>query len=174
MTADLKPYPELRDSGVRWLGKVPALWGVRRLKSVCSESGLYGANVSAGAYVEHGVRFLRTTDITEDGKLKACGVFLPEELAQDHILADGDVLISRSGTVGRSFLYSRESHGPCSYAGLSGSFCSKRFRSIEVSVLLYENACFFRILAGHGHFVDHRESERRQVLEASFTASSAS
>ena len=30
---------------------------------------------------------------------------------------DGDVLISRSGTIGRSLLYDRSVHGPCAYAG---------------------------------------------------------
>ena len=29
----LKPYPDYKDSGVQWLGKVPAHWEVRRLKS---------------------------------------------------------------------------------------------------------------------------------------------
>ena len=33
MTAGLKPYPAYRDSGVEWLGKVPAHWEVRRLKT---------------------------------------------------------------------------------------------------------------------------------------------
>jgi len=32
--ADLKPYPAMKDSGVKWLGEVPAHWGVRRLKYV--------------------------------------------------------------------------------------------------------------------------------------------
>ncbi|MCA8920139.1 MAG: restriction endonuclease subunit S, partial [Planctomycetes bacterium] len=30
MTAALKPYPEMKDSGVEWLGEVPAHWEVRR------------------------------------------------------------------------------------------------------------------------------------------------
>ena len=29
-----KPYPEYKDSGVEWLGEVPAHWEVRRLKFV--------------------------------------------------------------------------------------------------------------------------------------------
>ena len=29
MIADLKPYPEYRESGLPWLGKVPAHWEVR-------------------------------------------------------------------------------------------------------------------------------------------------
>ena len=32
MTADLKPYPSYKPSGVEWLGDVPAHWDVRRLK----------------------------------------------------------------------------------------------------------------------------------------------
>ena len=105
-----------KPSGASWLGEMPAHWTVRRLKTVCSRAGLYGANVSAGAYATDGVRFIRTADITDDGELKAGGVFLPLDLVQHHLLQDGDVLVSRSGTVGRSFLY-RASHGRCAYAG---------------------------------------------------------
>ena len=115
--ASLLPYPAYKPSGVDWLGDLPAHWGVSRLKQLCSRSALYGANVSASLYQESGIRFLRTTDITEDGKLRAGGVFLPEELVRDYTLSDGDILVSRSGTIGRSLLYSSELHGPCSYAG---------------------------------------------------------
>ncbi|GAB4247493.1 restriction endonuclease subunit S [Deferrisoma sp.] len=31
-----KPYPAYKDSGVEWLGKVPAHWEIRRLKTLCS------------------------------------------------------------------------------------------------------------------------------------------
>ena len=110
-------YPEYHDAGVEWLGVIPAHWEVRRLKSLCSRYAQYGANVVASSYLPSGVRFLRTTDINEHGQLKGVGVFLPEELAGDYLLADGDLLISRSGTVGRSFLYDRGEHGPCAYAG---------------------------------------------------------
>ena len=32
--SDIGPYPEYRDSGVEWLGKVPAHWEIRRLRNV--------------------------------------------------------------------------------------------------------------------------------------------
>ncbi|MDW8373305.1 MAG: restriction endonuclease subunit S [Planctomycetota bacterium] len=40
-----KPYPAYKDSGVEWLGEIPAHWEVRRLKYVSSieNSGVYGA-----------------------------------------------------------------------------------------------------------------------------------
>jgi type I restriction enzyme S subunit len=36
MIDDLKPYPAMKDSGVPWLGEVPAHWAIERLKSSMS------------------------------------------------------------------------------------------------------------------------------------------
>jgi hypothetical protein len=32
MIADLKPYPEYKESGLPWVGRMPEHWDVRRLK----------------------------------------------------------------------------------------------------------------------------------------------
>jgi len=37
MIADLKPYPEYKDSGLPWLGKIPKHWDVRRFKYLLHE-----------------------------------------------------------------------------------------------------------------------------------------
>ena len=113
----LSPYIQYKPSGVEWLGDVPGHWEVRRLKHLCSQSALYGANISANFYTDKGFRFLRTTDITDGGCLKKGGVFISKNLVGDYLLNDGDLLISRSGTIGRSFLYDSGLHGACSYAG---------------------------------------------------------
>lgn len=117
VTKGLNPNEKMKDSGVEWLGKVPAEWAVKKLKNVCSQSALYGANIASSYYEGEGVRFLRTTDISDDGVLKNGGVFVHATLIEDYMLNDGDLLISRSGTVGRSFLYKSQHHGPCAYAG---------------------------------------------------------
>ena len=95
----------MKDSGVEWLREVPEGWEVKKLKNVCLQSALYGANVSSSQYEEEGVRFLRTTDISDDGVLKKGGVFIYATLIKDYMLNDGDLLISRSF------------HGLCAYAG---------------------------------------------------------
>jgi type I restriction enzyme S subunit len=112
-----RAYPAYKPSGIEWLGDVPAHWEIRRLKQLCTRSALYGANESADSYASEGVRFLRTTDITDQGKLIGDGVFLPIDAVREYILEDGDILFSRSGTIGRSFLYRKDPHGSCSYAG---------------------------------------------------------
>ena len=117
MSSRLQPYSLYKPSGVPWLGDVPVYWDVPSLKHVCLRYALYGANVSATKYLQSGIRFLRTSDITDTGNLNEDGVFLPEVTVRDYMLNDGDILLSRSGTVGRSFLYQSNLHGPCSYAG---------------------------------------------------------
>ena len=103
--------------GVGSLADIPSHWSVTALKRLCTHSALYGANVAEAEYRRSGVRFLRTTDITEDGELSPGGVYVEEWKVPEHRLDDGDLLLSRSGTVGRSFLYNASVHPPAAYAG---------------------------------------------------------
>lgn len=104
-------------SGVPWLGEIPQHWTVVALKRLCSRSALYGANVPTSRYELSGVRLIRTTDITSTGALREQGVHVAPATVSEWLLADGDILVSRSGTVGRSFLYNSQIHPPAAYAG---------------------------------------------------------
>ena len=118
VTRGLDPNVKLKPSGVEWLGDVPEHWEVRKLKRVCSQHAQYGGNIPASEYTTSGIRFLRTTDITEKGELVGEGVYISPYFSPDHTLNDGDILLTRSGaTIGQSFLYQSKKHGPCSYAG---------------------------------------------------------
>ena len=111
------PERRFRHSGHYWLGEIPENWKICKLKQVCEVYSLYGANVGADKYQDIGIRFLRTSDITEMGDLTEEGVFLPHDIVSEFILSDGDLLLSRSGTIGRSFIYQKNKHGICAYAG---------------------------------------------------------
>ena len=37
MIPNLQPYPEYRESGLPWLGRIPAQWDVRRMKLLLRE-----------------------------------------------------------------------------------------------------------------------------------------
>jgi type I restriction enzyme, S subunit len=92
----------------------------RALKWFCDGPPEYGLNVPASEYTSDGLRFLRTTDISEDGTLAAANDAVYVEPAQvvdkRHRLLSGDLLFSRSGTLGRCLRYQSE-HGPATYAG---------------------------------------------------------
>jgi type I restriction enzyme S subunit len=69
------------------------------------------------SYSNLGIRFIRTTDIGESGELIKSGVYVKPDLVKDYMLKNGDILLSRSGTIGRCFLFDINKHGQCAYAG---------------------------------------------------------
>ncbi len=118
VTKGLDPNVKMKDSGVEWLGEVPEHWVVSRLRHNIDGPLSYGANEAAESDEPNDPRFIRITDLHEDGTLRE-DTFksLPWSVAQPYLLSDGDVLLARSGaTVGKSFIY-RESMGPSCYAG---------------------------------------------------------
>ena len=125
MEAARQTYPEYKNTAIPGFPSLPKHWQVARLKHLCDYHSLYGANIPASEYRDTGVRFLRTTDITDEGLLTDEGVYLPTQAVAEYILGDGDILLSRSGTVGRSFLYRHKIHGPCAYAGYLVRFVPK-------------------------------------------------
>lgn len=76
-----------------------------RLKNACVDAGQYGVNVSPDEYRSSGIRMLRTSDLAE-GRLAPDeeGVFLDGPIAAPQLLEEHDLLLSRAGTIGRSYL----------------------------------------------------------------------
>jgi hypothetical protein len=89
------------------------------LKHLCSLRPEYGLNITPARYRDEGVRLLRTSDIAAGGSVRASGgVFLDgADVPAELLLRDGDLLFSRSGTLGRALLYSRDQHGEATFAG---------------------------------------------------------
>lgn len=118
VTKGLDPTVKMKDSGLEWLGAVPAHWEVKRLKYLLSEPLKYGANEPAENTDADQPRYIRITDFGADGKLRD-DTFksLDLEKALPYMLNDGDILLARSGaTVGKAFLY-RKTEGVAAYAG---------------------------------------------------------
>ncbi|MDK2788956.1 MAG: type restriction enzyme subunit [Epulopiscium sp.] len=129
VTKGLDPNVPMKDSGVEWIGEIPEGWSITKIKYICSESAVYGLNETADNYEDDGVRLIRTTDINEFGNLddKINGVFISEEKAKGYILKTGDILLSRSGSVGLSLYFDEEKYGKCSYASYLVKFRTNRF-----------------------------------------------
>lgn len=93
-------------------------WREIRLKHLLQAPLSYGANEAAGHERRDWPRYIRTTDITEDGGLREhTFASLPPDAARRHLLKNGDLLFVRSGaTAGKSFLYESR-FGPAAHAG---------------------------------------------------------
>jgi len=118
VTKGLDPDVKMKDSGIEWLGEIPEHWGAIRFKFLLDEPLQYGANESAEYDETAWPRYVRITDINENGNLREeTFKSLPEDIAQPYLLRDGDLLLARSGaTVGKTFLYLK-SWGRAAYAG---------------------------------------------------------
>ena len=117
VTKGLNSDAPMKDSGIEWLGEIPAHWAVRRLKTLLAEPLKYGANESASCTDSDCPRYIRITDIRENGMLRDDSFrSLPENLARPYLLASGDILFARSGSIGRTFLYD-SSWGKAAFAG---------------------------------------------------------
>lgn len=81
----------------------------------------YGSVASKISY-DGRVRYIRITDINDRGDLKTEDIVSPSIIEQDKFLAIGDILIARSGSVGRSYIH-RESIGLFQFAGYLIRFC---------------------------------------------------
>lgn len=101
---------ETKDSGVSWIGSINREWNLYKLKYLLSERLMYGANESAESENESYPRYIRITDIDEDGNLKPdTFVSLSPAKAAPYLLKKGDVLFARSGaTAGKTFLFKED------------------------------------------------------------------
>ena len=85
------------------IGVLPARWEVVPLREAVEES-LFGPRFGAELYDSSGnVATLRTTDISEEGRVSYATMPLARldtHRFEDHLLRAGDVVISRSGTIG--------------------------------------------------------------------------
>lgn len=118
VTKGLDPKVEMKDSGTNSLGLIPEGWETTRFKLLLAEPLAYGANAAADDDTPGNPRYVRITDIDQDGNLRP-DTFrsLPPEVAAPFLLEEGDLLFARSGaTVGKTFMYSL-SWGTCCYAG---------------------------------------------------------
>ncbi|MEJ5030502.1 restriction endonuclease subunit S [Comamonas sp. MYb69] len=105
VTKGLDPNAPMKDSGVEWLGEVPAHWVVARYK-FCTTRVIVGiAEAATHAYAESGVPIIRSTDIREDGLNQDGMLFIKKDFAEQNTskyLYKNDVVTVRTGYPGTS------------------------------------------------------------------------
>lgn len=100
------------------VGMIPNSWVVEKLGKLCIDKPNYGANASASDYRSDLPRYVRITDVLENGTLSMENLrSLKRDRAKTCILSEGDVVFARTGaTVGKTYLYNKND-GECAFAG---------------------------------------------------------
>ncbi len=101
-TSGMKTYPEYKDSGVEWIGKIPKEWEVKKLKHL-TKKVIDGTHFTP-TYVDEGIPFLRVTDIHNKEIDLESVKMIPKkehvELIKRCRPERGDLLLSKNGTIG--------------------------------------------------------------------------
>ena len=110
VTKGLDTNVEMKDSGIEWIGEIPAHWTSIPLKAVTSKIGS-GKTPAGGAetYQETGVLFLRSQNIYNTG-LKLAGAFcisedIDAEMANTRVRLNDVLLNITGGSIGRCCLF---------------------------------------------------------------------
>jgi type I restriction enzyme S subunit len=100
-------YVQYRNSGVRWLGEIPAHWELKHLRHLASRisSGKTPAGGSE-TYVDDGVIFLRSQNVYDEGLRLDDVVFISESMDAEMAVSrvqPNDILLNITGaSIGRS------------------------------------------------------------------------
>ena len=114
----------------------------RKLSNLSEYKLSYGSGASAVDF-NGDVRYVRITDIKEDGELQEEKVS-PSIIEDKYILNDGDILFARSGaTVGKTYLY-KNKEGKALYAGYLIRFIPNRNIVIPAYIYAYTKTNYYK------------------------------
>lgn len=83
-------------------------WDMKKLGTLCVDNPLYGSGAS-GINYDGNIRYIRITDINENGSLTDNNIVSPSIIENKYLLEKGDLLFARSGaTVGKSYLHNKD------------------------------------------------------------------
>ena len=120
---------------------------VKVLNEICISKGEYGGGFSAIEKKDSAPRYVRITDITENGGLNQ-DIKGPSGTPEDwekYMLSEGDILFARSGaTVGKTFLY-QGLHGKCIYAGYLIRFRPNPQISFSKYIYYYTKTSWYKL-----------------------------
>ncbi len=115
VTKGLDPNARMKDSGVEWLGEVPAHWEVQLLKRAFRSSD-YG--ISDSLSPDGNIAVLRMGNI-QNGQIVKDDLKFTDEVPDELLLEDGDLLFNRTNSldlVGKVGLFNVDGSQPTSFA----------------------------------------------------------
>ncbi len=99
VTKGLDPNAPMKDSGIEWLGEVPAHWVVSRLKFLARVQTGVAKGKDYGGQITASVPYLRVANV-QDGRLDlddVATIDLPTDEIARYLLKSGDVLMNEGG-----------------------------------------------------------------------------
>lgn len=116
VTKGLNSEVSMKDSGVEWIGEMPADWEIGKLNHICSKITNGYVGPTRDIMIESGVGYIQGIHVknreiifTPDGPY-----YVSEEWSNAHsksILQEGDVLVVQTGSIGETAYVTKEFEG---------------------------------------------------------------
>lgn len=109
VTRGLNPNVPMKDSGLPWLGEIPAHWSIMPLGRLAKllQTGPFGSQLHAHEYIEGGIPIINPSHMVE-GLIQHDPKCTVDEVTarrlDRHFLQYGDILFARRGEIGRCAL----------------------------------------------------------------------
>ena len=118
-------------------------WPSVKLADICVGLGKYGLGIS-GTYGEaSGPRYIRITDIDDEGNLSDNDVkYISSAEASNYLLNEGDLIFARSGTVGRTYLHKGDFNA--AFASYLIRFCPDRTKVLPEYLFAYTHSINYK------------------------------
>jgi type I restriction enzyme S subunit len=116
VTKGLDPDVEMKDSGIEWLGKIPAHWDVIQARYIAEslQTGPFGSQLHSSEYIVNGTPVVNPSHIRGGCIEPDWEVTVDEETLERlkrHRLQVGDIIFARRGDLGRCALVTAREDG---------------------------------------------------------------
>lgn len=135
----MKKYKEYKDSGIKWLGKIPCHWDIIPLKFNLSLKGRIGWNgLKSDEFKEKSYAYLVTGQDFDRAEIDwtKCYQIDKERYDEDPFiqLTNGDLLVTKDGTIGKVAKVSNLDKPACLNSGI---FVVKQIKNAYIQDFLY-------------------------------------
>lgn len=109
VTKGLDPTAPMKDSGIEWLGEIPAHWEVKRVRDLTEllQTGPFGSQLHSSDYTPNGIPVINPSHL-RNGRIYPDGDCAVNEETRSrlvrHELQEGDIIFARRGEMGRCAL----------------------------------------------------------------------
>lgn len=139
VTKGLNPKVPMKDTGIEWIGKIPAHWKLPRLKNAYSLHGRIGWNgLRSDEFRENSFAYLVTGQDFKSAEVdwSKCYQIEKERYEEDPFiqLRNGDILVTKDGTVGKIAKVSNLDKPACLNSGI---FVMRAYNDIHEQGYLY-------------------------------------
>ena len=116
VTKGLDPTVPMKDSGVEWLGEIPAHWEVKRVRDITEllQTGPFGSQLHSSDYSPYGIPVINPSHLKDGHIYPDWDCAVNEETYSRlvrHELRKGDIIFARRGQMGRCALITEKEAG---------------------------------------------------------------